>query len=114
MTAEEKRKSDRHKKGEEKLFGKVKKIPVIPPFQAPGEEIEPKESFELIKVIGLEPEKLFTRVDKYKVQVSRMPKFSNTFDNYESFIPGLGGSNATAISLPGHLANPGGTGSYAR
>jgi hypothetical protein len=45
-----------------------------------------------------------------------MPRFSNVFDNYESFIPGLGGSNATHISIPGQLsaAGPGGAGSYAR
>jgi len=24
-----------------------------------------------------------------------MPKFSNVFDSYESFVPGLGGSNLT-------------------
>ena len=48
-----------------------------------------------MKVIGLEPETLFGKLSKYRVDVTKMPKFSNVFDNYESFIPGLGGSNAT-------------------
>ena len=55
----------------------------------------------MIKVIGLEPEKLFGKLSKYKVQVSKMPAFSNVFDSYESFIPGLCGNNGTHISIPG-------------
>ena len=41
---------------------------------------------------GVSPEELF---NKYKVQVDKMPKFSNVFDSYESFIAGFGGTNAT-------------------
>ena len=48
-----------------------------------------------------------------------MPKFSNTFDSYESFVPGLGGSNLTTTALPGgNTAQNGAAGantsSYAR
>ena len=48
-----------------------------------------------MKVIGLEPEKVFKSIDKYVVKVHKMPVFSNVFDSYESFVPGLGGSNLT-------------------
>jgi len=41
-------------------------------------------------MIGLEPEKLFQSLDKYKVRVDRMPKFSNVFERAEPIIPGLG------------------------
>lgn len=54
-----------------------------------------------MKVIGLEPEKVFKSLDKYVVKVHKMPKFSNVFDSYESFVPGLGGSNLTTTALPG-------------
>ena len=47
-----------------------------------------------MRVVGLEPEKLFGQLDKYRVQVSKMPKFSNIFDSYETFVPGLTGSLA--------------------
>ena len=40
-----------------------------------------------------------------------MPKFSNVFDSFESFIPGLGGSNTNHISIPGYMNNNGGGGS---
>lgn len=43
-----------------------------------------------------------------------MPTFSNVFDSYESFIPGLCGSNGTSISIPGQLTNTGGTSAFAR
>lgn len=67
-------------------------------------------------MIGLEPEKLFSRISKYKVQVSKMPKFGNVFDSYESFIAGFGGTNATQVAVPGQVSSvgPGGAGSYAR
>jgi hypothetical protein len=38
-----------------------------------------------------------------------MPKFSNVFDSYETFVPGLTGSiqntTTTAVALPGSTAN---------
>ena len=41
-------------------------------------------------MIGLEPEKMFTNLNKYKIQIDKMPKFSNVFDRAEPIIPGLG------------------------
>ena len=49
-----------------------------------------------------------------------MPKFSNVFESYESYVPGLGGSNLTSSALPaGTQASAGAAGaanvsSYAR
>jgi hypothetical protein len=48
-------------------------------------------------VVGLEPQKLFEKIPKYKVQVGKMPKFSNTFDSIESVMPGFNNKN----SIPG-------------
>jgi hypothetical protein len=122
----ERRLADRHKKGADRLFGRLKKIP------NPNAKFYPKEvsakdnttilgaskNYDLVKVIGLEPEKLFGKLNKYKVQVNKVPRFSNVFDSYESFIPEMGGQNATQISNPGQPsaagAIAGGTGSFAR
>jgi len=88
----------------DKIFGRIKKLPVKSTLfagfckeTAPGGDGQPIEadSFELVKVIGLEPEKVFKSLDKYVVKVHKMPVFSNTFDSYESYVPGLGGSNLT-------------------
>ena len=49
-----------------------------------------KKNTELVKVIGLEPEKLLHTLDKYKVRLDRMPKFSNIFERAEPIMPGLG------------------------
>ena len=68
-------------------------------------------------MIGLEPEKVFKSLDKYVVKVHKMPTFSNCFDSYESFVPGLGGSNLTATALPATQAQTSAganTSSYAR
>ena len=48
-----------------------------------------------------------------------MPKFSNVFDSYEIFVPGLGGQNLTQNAQPGATTNAAGSGgaatsSYAR
>ena len=72
-----------------------------------------------MKVIGLEPEQVFKSLDKYIVKTHKMPKFSNVFDSYESFVPGLGGSNLTATAIPigsstGTGAAGANTSSYAR
>jgi|688.fasta_scaffold962344_1 hypothetical protein len=85
----------------DKLFGRIKKVPAKSVVQSVQNEGEITNRFDLIKVIGLEPEKLFGKLSKYKVQVSKMPAFSNVFDSYESFIPGLCGNNGTHISIPG-------------
>jgi hypothetical protein len=42
-----------------------------------------------VKVIGLEPEKMFTSLNKYKIQIDKIPKFSNQFDRAEPILPGL-------------------------
>jgi hypothetical protein len=52
-------------------------------------------------VIGLEPETLFKTLDKYKVQVNKMPKFSNIFESYQSYVPGLNTNNVTQVAAPG-------------
>lgn len=41
-------------------------------------------------MIGLDPEKLFQTVDKYRIRIDTMPKFSNVFERAEPIIPGLG------------------------
>ena len=69
-----------------------------------AEEIEQKREDkhdEYVKVIGLEPEKLMKSLEKYKVVVEKLPTFSNIFDAYESFIPGLGGQNLVQNAIPG-------------
>jgi hypothetical protein len=58
---------------------------------------EIKSNQELVKVVGLEPEKLFDKISKYKVNIGKMPKFSNTFDSIESVMPGFNNKN----SIPG-------------
>jgi hypothetical protein len=50
-----------------------------------------------VKVVGLEPDKLFEKVPKYRIQVDKIPKFSNTFDSIDSVISGLNNRN----SIPG-------------
>ena len=62
-----------------------------------------KQGSELVKVIGLEPHKLFEKIPKYKIQVDRMPKFSNNFDTVDSVIPGIQNKS----SVPGQsILNP--------
>lgn len=41
-------------------------------------------------MIGLDPDTLFTNLDKYKIRVDKIPKFSNVFERAEPIIPGLG------------------------
>jgi len=43
----------------------------------------------MVKVIGLEPSKLFEKLPKYRVKVDKLPKFSSTFDSVDSVIMGL-------------------------
>jgi len=57
-----------------------------------------------VKVIGLEPDKLFDQIPKYKVQIGKMPKFSNVFDSIDSIIPG---GLVNKSSIPGQsIINP--------
>ena len=90
-----------HQKRIERLFGKIRRLPKKSAlmqnfdekfFEMGDEESkiakEPKHQ-ELVKVVGLEPEKLFEKIPKYKIQVGKMPKFSNTFDSVDSVMPGL-------------------------
>lgn len=97
----------------ERIFGKVKRLPSKAPIlqefpkehmigldgqsevdklPTPSQNSQKQNTQELVRVVGLEPEKLFGQLDKYKVQVNKMPKFSNVFDSYESFVPGFTGS----------------------
>ena len=47
-----------------------------------------------------------------------MPRFSNVFDSYESYVPGLGGTNLAPNAIPGQPSNQsvitGASGSFAR
>jgi len=52
----------------------------------------------MVKVIGLEPEKLFEKIPKYRVQIDRLPKFSSHFDSVDSVYMGLQNKNQ---SIPG-------------
>jgi hypothetical protein len=83
------------------MFGKYKKLPQrsqllqsFPKDQSPNPTQVSQSnknyhsSQEIVKVIGLEPELLFRNVAKYRVDVNKMPPFSNQFESYESFIPG--------------------------
>ena len=40
-----------------------------------------------MKVVGLEPDKLFERIPKYKIKIGKMPAFSNVFDSVDSILP---------------------------
>lgn len=42
-----------------------------------------------MKVIGLDPELLFRQLSKYKVDVNKMPRFSNVFDRAEPSHPAI-------------------------
>ena len=97
-----------HEKRVERLFGKIRKLPkkscllqnFDEKFFNPSEEVKTdkivKSHQELVKVVGLEPEKLFEKIPKYKVQVGKMPKFSNTFDSIDSVMPGFHNKNSLA------------------
>lgn len=58
-----------------------------------------------MRVVGLEPEKLFSQLDKYRVQVNKMPKFSNIFDSYETFVPGQLSATSAAAAVSGSAVN---------
>lgn len=65
-----------------------------------------KSTHELIKVIGLEPHKLFEKIPKYKVRIDKMPKFSDTFEPLDNIIPGFTNLQ-TKSSIPGQqIMNP--------
>ena len=69
----------------ERLFGKIRRLPKkscmfnnfdqnlftksVPVVKEPVK----KQALELVKVIGLELEKLFEKIPKYKIQISKMP-----------------------------------------
>jgi len=43
----------------------------------------------MVKVIGLEPEKLFEKISKYRVHIDKLPKFSCHFDSVDSVYMGI-------------------------
>lgn len=81
----------------ERLFGKIKKLPkksnflenfgVGPLSLDPisdkleerkfDKEVDKDEKQQLIKIVGLDPKHLFEKIGKYKLNLQRMPKFSN-------------------------------------
>lgn len=64
----------------------------------------------MVKMIGLDPEKLFTTVDKYRIRIDTMPRFSNVFERAEPVMPGLGMTVAGQLSSSAH----GGSMTFAR
>jgi len=67
-------------KGSDKLFGKLKRLPSKSPMISgfpkdnsglegyqPDTQTDKDSKYELVRVVGLEPEKLFGQLDKYKV-----------------------------------------------
>lgn len=96
-----------HQKRIERIFGKIRKLPrkscLLANFddqyfkkQTTKKDGKVKESQELVKVIGLEPDKLFDQIPKYRIQVEKMPKFSNNFDSIDSVMPGLTNKHSLA------------------
>lgn len=88
-------------KATEDVFGRYKKLPqrssLLQGFQKePSPSQKPCSTQEIVKVIGLEPEILFQQISKYKVDVSKIPTFSNQFESYESFIPGSSSTHTAA------------------
>ncbi len=41
-------------------------------------------------MVGLNPDTMFTHLDKYQIKVDKMPRFSNIFERAEPMMPGLG------------------------
>lgn len=84
----------------ERLFGKIRKLPkkscllsnfdenVFDPSDD-KDQAKKADHQELVKVIGLEPHKLFEQIPKYKINIDRMPKFSNNFDTVDSVNLGI-------------------------
>jgi hypothetical protein len=46
-----------------------------------------KSTNEIVKVIGLNPETLFTQIPAYRIRTDKLPVFSNQFESFEQFIP---------------------------
>ena len=61
----------------------------------------------MVKLIGLQPEKLFEKVPKYKIHLDKLPHFSCDFDPIDTLHPSLT-SNAPlpSNSLLHPLASP--------
>lgn len=103
----------RQKPLRKELLGNIKKVPlkssILSSYYEQGATDQAKKNdssltqqakkrnHELVKVIGLEPEKLFASLDKYKVQVNKMPKFSNVFERAEPMMPSV------ALTVPGQV-----------
>lgn len=49
----------------------------------------------MVKVIGLEPEKLFEMIPKYRVKIDKLPKFSSHFDSVDSVVMGMQNKNSS-------------------
>ena len=103
----------RQKPLRKELLGNIKKVPlkssILSSYYEQGATDQAKKNdssltqqakkrnHELVKVIGLEPEKLFASLDKYKVKVNKMPKFSNVFERAEPMMPSV------ALTVPGQV-----------
>lgn len=62
-------------------------------------------------MIGLEPEKIFFELEKYKIDYKKIPKFSNVFERAEPMMPSV------AMTIPGQVicqSTEGGQMTYAR
>jgi hypothetical protein len=73
------------------LLGNIKKVPIKSSLLASFQDEGTKKGaqHELVKVIGLDPELLFRQLSKYKVDVNKMPRFSNVFDRAEPTHPAI-------------------------
>lgn len=79
------------------IFDRYKKLPHSSSLlQGFPKENHVTSTQEIVKVIGLEPEMLFKSVKKYKVDVNKIPQFSNQFESYETFIPGAATTHTAA------------------
>ena len=84
------------------LLGNIKKVPLKSNLLQSFQEGEKKllndhsliqqarqKNHELVKVIGLDPEQLFSHLDKHRISINKMPKFSNVFDRAEPMLPAV-------------------------
>ncbi len=93
--------SNKRLKVSDDVFGRYKKLPqrsaLLQGFTKESSPAQkPCSTQEIVKVIGLEPELLFQQMAKYRVDVNKIPTFSNQFESYESFIPGSSSTHAAA------------------
>jgi hypothetical protein len=91
----------------DKFFGKIRKLPnnssllqnygdklldLNDEEQEDDEDIDDMKKTnenQMVKLIGLQPEKLFEKVPKYRIHLEKLPQFSCDFDPIDSLHPSL-------------------------